>query len=190
MKYLAQIILKLIGWKVNCQMVFNFKKAVLVVAPHTSSLDFWLGRLTFWYLNLPINFVIKKEYFKFPISNILKALGGIPIDRKKSAGSIEQIARYFDSNDKVFIAITPEGTRKFTKNWKMGFYYIALKAKVPIILCYVDYKKKECGMGHTIIPTGNIEEDLKILYNFYKGVNAKYPEKFNLSSMYNNEIQN
>lgn len=181
MKTVAKIILKIMGWKINCEMVINFDKAVLVVAPHTSTTDFWIGRLTFWCLGLPIKFVVKKEFFKFPFGFFLRAMGGVPVDRQKSAGAIEQVTMIFDDYDKVFIAITPEGTRKYTENWKKGFYYIALRAKVPIILCYLDYKKKEGGMGEVIMPGGNIDSDMKKVFDFYSGVTAKYPEKFNLS---------
>lgn len=190
MKAISKVILKIMGWKINCDIAINFDKAILVVAPHTSSFDFWIGRLTFWCLKLPIKFIVKKEFFRFPYGFFLRIMGGVPVDREKSAGAIEQINKYFEDNEQVFIAITPEGTRKYNNNWKKGFYYIALRAKVPIILCYLDYAKKEGGMGEVLMPGGNIDQDMAKINNFYENVTARYPEKFNLSPMYKNKTKN
>lgn len=87
----------------------------------------------------------------------------------------------FKERDPMFLALTPEGTRKLNPKWKMGFYHIAVEAKVPILLSYLDYKNKIAGVGPPFWPTGDIKKDLKEIEDFYRGIHAKYPEKFNLS---------
>ena len=103
------------------------------------------------------------------------------MDRKKSTNMVDAVADLFSHYDSLFITITPEGTRKLNLKWKKGFYYIALKANVPIAFGTLDYEKKEGGIGKIFTPTGNFEEDFKIVEDFYRGRKAKYPEKFNLS---------
>ena len=76
------------------------------------------------------------------------------------------------------LAITPEGTRSLTERWKLGFYYIAVKANVPIQLGYIDYDKKEMGITGILYPSGNETKDLTEIYNFYKGIKGLYPDKF------------
>ena len=106
--------------------------------------------------------MIKKEFFDNPILKpLLLKLGGIPVDRSKSNNIVNQVAALFAKYDDLNIIITPEGTRKLVNNWKRGFYYIAQKADVPIVLRFLDFKKKELGFGPLIHPTGNFEEDWK-----------------------------
>ena len=130
--------------------------------------------------DIPIRIVIKKEAFFWPFGWLLKKVGGIPIDRSKSVNRVDQVAELFKVTDPMFYALTPEGTRKRSDKWKKGFYYIALKAKVPILLSYIDYKKKEAGIGPAFYPTGDFEKDFKEIEDFYRGKIAKHPEYFNL----------
>jgi len=184
MKKLAYLILKLFGWRIDKGEIQTVQQAVLVVAPHTSMLDFFIGRMAFYYFGLKVKFIIKKEMFWFPLGFFLKKMGGVPIDRKNTSGVITQIADIFNQHDNIFLAITPEGTRKLNKHWKKGFYHIALKAQVPMVLAYVDYKKKTGGVGPIIQPSGDYESDLQQIQEFYKTINAKHPEYFSLSEMY------
>jgi hypothetical protein len=82
--------------------------------------------------------------------------------------------------DSLYIAVTPEGTRKLVKDWKKGYYYIAFKAKVPIALGVLDYAKKTGGVVKMIEPTGEYEADSKGIESYYIGASGKHPEKFNL----------
>jgi 1-acyl-sn-glycerol-3-phosphate acyltransferase len=108
-------------------------------------------------------------------------LGGIPIDRKGTSNKVESIATLFDEHDRLNLAITPEGTRSLSPVWKKGFYYIALKADVPILMTSLDYGKKEGRLGPIFKPTGDFDQDFEKLETFYRGIKAKYPDKFNLS---------
>ena len=94
------------------------------------------------------------------------------------------MAKYFADNEKFTIVITPEGTRKYTKHWKRGFYEIAIEAQAPIVLSFIDYGRKTCGVMETFYPTGNYDEDIIIIQEKYKYVVARHPEQFNMSEMY------
>lgn len=180
MKKIAEFIFKLTGWKATGDIPEDLSKAVLIIAPHTSNLDFFIGRLYCFMKRIPIRVLIKKESFFWPIGGLLKKLGGVPIDRKVSESRVGQINTLFQENDPFFFAITPEGTRSRSDKWKGGFYYIALQAKVPVLLCYIDYKTKEAGVGPPYYPSGDFEHDMKEIEDFYRGRIGRHPEKFNL----------
>lgn len=177
----ARLILLIFGWKVVGGLPEGLKKCVLIVAPHTSNWDFIIGRMAFAVLGIRARFLIKKEIFKPYLAPVIRRLGGIPVDRSKSSQMVEQVAALFDRYDSLYVVITPEGTRKLVTNWKRGFYYIALKANVPIALGYLDYKEKKCGIGQVMTPSGDFNKDFPSIESFYRGRRAKYPEKFNLS---------
>ena len=124
---------------------------------------------------------MKKEWFFFPFGYILKAMGGVPVDRKNTKSSLtEQMIKKFNRSKEFRLAISPEGTRKKNTLWKTGFYYIALGAKVPISLAHIDYGKKEIGLSYNFLPTGNVEVDMEKIKNFYTGFRGKHPDKFSL----------
>lgn len=175
-------LLKILGWKLVGNIPNDVKKCVIAVAPHTCIADFILGRFAYCAVGRPVKFMIKKEFFRTPILRwLLLKMGGIPVDRSKGNNMVNNVAALFKQYDELNIVITPEGTRKLVHKWKRGFYYIAVKAEVPIVLGFLDYKKKELGFGPIIYPTGDYEEDWKLMEKFYKGIVAKHPEKYNLS---------
>jgi len=179
LKYPARLILRLAGWKVTGPLPAD--KSVVAMAPHTSNLDFLLGWLGYTSLGIKSHFLIKKEVFKWYSAGIIKAMGGIPVDRSHSTNVVMQVTEEFNRRDKFIVTITPEGTRKLNRHWKKGFYFIAHSAHVPIMLGFLDYKKKEGGFGYSYTPSGDWEKDYHILEEFYKTKTARYPEKFNLS---------
>lgn len=152
----------------------------MVVAPHTSNWDFIIGRLVFNAIGLNVKFLIKKEAFVFPLGYFLRKWGGIPVDRHRNTNIIDQVAENYEGKDELVIIITPEGTRSRVSKWKKGFYNIAQKANVPIVLGFLDYKRKEAGLGPVIQPDTTYDEVVSILKEFYKDKTGKYPEKFNL----------
>ncbi len=181
MSLIARIIFKIIGWRIYNTTPAGLRKGMIIMAPHTSNLDFFLGRLCFYKYNLKANILIKKESFKGVMGPILRWLGGVPLDRGNSQNTVKKVTAHFEKNDDFFLLITPEGTRKRVNTWKKGFYFIALTAKVPILFSFLDYKKKEGGIGGMLYPTGNFEEDFKVIEDFYRTKTPRYPEKFNLS---------
>ncbi len=181
MHFLAKLILKILGWKIDNSFPRGIDKSVIIMAPHTSNYDFIIGWLSLCYLKVKPSLIIKKEAFGFPAGIFLKAMGGIPVDRQNSANTLKSINKLYKEKDSMHLVVTPEGTRKLTNNWKKGFYFIAKKTDVPIILGYLDYKKKTGGVGPVINPSGDFEKDFECIANFYKDKTARHPEKFNLS---------
>lgn len=172
LKLISKKILKLIGWKLDIVLPEE-KKFVLIGAPHTSNWDFPLAMLTFWTIDLKIYWVAKIQMFWGPFHYLFTAIGGIPVDRKSSAGFIEQVANRIKQADEMVITISPEGTRSKTKRWKSGFYHIAVAAKVPICLGYVDYSSKTLGFAKIVYPSGDIDSDMKIIAEFYSNMKGK-----------------
>ena len=169
--------LHVLGWKIRLEGDY-IPKCVVCVAPHTSNVDFMMGKLFYNAIGRKAKFLIKKEWFVFPLSIILRSMGGIPVNRSKSSSSTELLAEEFARREVFHLAIAPEGTRKKAKEWKSGFYYIALKAGVPILLAYFDYKKKEVGIKTTFYPTGNAEEDIYAIRSMYNGVTGFHNKNF------------
>jgi len=164
------------GWKIIGTISPEIKKCVLIVVPHTSWHDFYLGLFTRGILGFDINFVAKKELFRFPFGAYFKWMGGAPLDRQKNENKVDAMAKIFETREVFRLAIAPEGTRKKVTEWKTGFYYIALKANVPIVPVAFDWSKKEVRLSELFWPTGNKEADFKILEQNFKGALGKVPE--------------
>lgn len=180
-----RFILKVFGWEFEGGFRPEMNRSVVIEAPHTSGWDFILGRIGIWILGLNGRFLIKKEFFRFPLGYPLKKLGGLPVDRgNRNNDIVGQVAEYFSKYEQFTIVITPEGTRKYTKHWKRGFYEIAVRANVPIILSFIDYGRKRCGVMETFYPTGDYNNDIKAIQERYKDVTARHPKQFNMSRMY------
>lgn len=169
-------LLKLFGWKIDQNAPENVNKAVIVVGPHTSNWDFIIGKIAFAHYRVKAKFLIKKELFFPPFGWILKAMGGIPVDRKKNNNITDQAVRYFSENETFFLVFTPEGTRSYNPNWKRGFYYIAQNANVPIYIAYIDYKRKIGGFHSLFEPTGNADRDIRYIKTVLSEYTGKVPE--------------
>lgn len=166
---------KILGWKVSGKFLPEIKKSVIIVLPHTSWHDFYIGVLARKVIGVPINFVAKKELFKSPFGWYFKWMGGAPINRTSKQNKVQEVAAIFKKRDEFRLAIAPEGTRKKVEKWRSGFYYIALEANIPIICVAFDYNTKTVKIRNAFYPTRNYEEDLKILKSFYKNVVGKIP---------------
>ena len=171
------IFTKLLGWKIE-NLQPEVPKCIIAVAPHTSNFDFIIGKLAYWALGRKSQFLMKKEWFFFPLGLIFRAMGGIPVTRSKHTSMTDTLAAEFAKHDRLQIAVTPEGTRKRVTEWKRGFYYIALKANVPIVLIGLDYKRKVAIFLDTFVPTGDVEADMAKIKAYYVGIEGKHPEKF------------
>ncbi|WP_298117272.1 1-acyl-sn-glycerol-3-phosphate acyltransferase [Flavobacterium sp.] len=171
------IFLKLMGWKISGSFDENIKKSVIAVMPHTCNFDFFIGLFVRGIANQEMNFVGKKELFVFPFGYYFRSIGGAALDRSGGKNLVDSIVDIYNSREVFRLGIAPEGTRKKVTELKTGFYYIALKAKVPIIPVAFDYSKKEVKIGSPIYPSGNLDEDMKIYFEFYKGVQGKFPER-------------
>jgi 1-acyl-sn-glycerol-3-phosphate acyltransferase len=176
MQKLALFLLKAFGWKL-CIAPPPSKKYVLIGAPHTSNWDFVVGLLGLWGGRIRARFLGKKELFKPPLGFLMRALGGIPVDRSRRSNLVDQVAEIFKREEEIAILITPEGTRGRAPYWRTGFYYMALKAGVPIALGYADYRRKEVGIGAYLYPTGDIRKDFALIREFYQDKTGLRPEK-------------
>ncbi len=164
------------GWKIVGKIEEKIEKCVLMVLPHTSWHDFYLGIFTRGITQLEMNYVAKKELFSFPFGFYFKYMGGEPLDRSGGLNKVDAIVEIFKKRRVFRLAIAPEGTRKKVTELKTGFYYIALKSKVPIIPVAFDFGKKQVVIGNPIFPSGNIEDDTKILRSHFANVKGKVPE--------------
>ena len=177
MKFISEGILRYNGWK----LVHNIElpaKCVICIAPHTSNWDFFWGNIFRHVLHLRAHFLMKKEWFAFPLGNMMQKLGGIPVDRSQKSSLTDSLAEIFSQNKLFRLVIAPEGTRQLNKECKKGFYFIALKAQVPIVLAFIDYGKREMGFGKLFIPTGDLDLDLAEIMAFYKEKQGKFPDRF------------
>ena len=161
------------GWKIVGSLDPEIKKCIMMVMPHTSWHDFYLGLFTRGITQLDMHYIAKKELFKWPLGIFFRYMGGAPIDRKGTSNKVDAIAKIFAEKDVFRLAVLPEGTRKKVHEIKTGFYYIALKAKVPIIPVAFDFENKQVKIGNVFWPSADLETDLPLLFNHFKDVKGK-----------------
>jgi 1-acyl-sn-glycerol-3-phosphate acyltransferase len=177
----ANWLIRLIGWKVVGTWP-PVKQSVFIVAPHTSNWDFPVGLCAGFssgiLLAWPYGFMMKDVLSRGPLGPIMRWLGGLPIDRSSPNAVVDQMAQVFDEREEFILAVTPEGTRSLRPHWRSGFYYIALKAEVPVVPVAFDYRLKEVGLGEPMTLSGDREADTEVFRRFYQGVTPKRPDKF------------
>ena len=167
------------GWRTEYDLP-QVDKAVLCLAPHTSNWDFIIGKLIYSGLGRQVNFLIKQEWMRGPVGWWMRRRGAIGVDRDRRTSMTDKCIRILQEHDHVHLTITPEGTRKANPDWKKGFYYIALGAKVPILMLALDYREKEAKVLGLFTPTGDADADIKAIKRHYIGIQAKHPELFDL----------
>ena len=173
---LSKWLLALWGFKVTGFYPESIPKKVYAVYPHTSNWDFLLGILVKFSMPIDVNYVGKDSLFKWPYGFIFRKLGGIPVDRSKSNQFVDQMAEQYQKYPKLAFAIAPEGTRKKVGKFKSGFYYIAVKANVPIILVKFDFGQRIVDFSEPFYPTGDYVKDMKFIIQNFKGTKGKNPE--------------
>ncbi len=171
------------GWKMDVNLPTNFDRCVVIAAPHTSNWDFLYSLAVFFHFKLPVRYLAKKELFRWPIKGIMERTGGMPVYRYSKNNLVDDMIQLFANNEQLMLAIPAEGTRSRVKKWKTGFYHVALGAKVPILLGYLDYKNKIAGFGPLINLTGDPIKDAEQIKNFYRSIAGKFPEKFNIEGL-------
>lgn len=168
--------LKAFGWTIANEMPVA-KKAVFVAAPHTSNWDLPFTLATAWSLGMDISWAGKTSLFKPPFGRLMKALGGVPIDRSKRGNQVDSIADVIKSADRLYLVIAPSGTRSKRDHWKSGFYRIAQAADVPMMMGFLDYSKKRSGLAFTMHPSGDVAKDMQTIRSFYENVRGKFPDR-------------
>lgn len=173
----ARWLLKRLGWTLYFPGLPG-PHGVIVVYPHTSNWDFCIGILAKWGIGIELIFLAKDSLFRIPVLGTwLRYLGGRPVVRHSPQGYVEVIAKEMLSSKYFWVVITPEGTRKFMPNWKSGFYRLALRAKVPVAMAFIDYGKKEIGIQHFYSLTGDEAVDLALIRKEYEGRLGFAPQK-------------
>jgi 1-acyl-sn-glycerol-3-phosphate acyltransferase len=164
------------GWKAE-GVIPHPRKFVIIAAPHTSNWDFvyYIGLTQT--LGIMPHFMAKTALFRWPMRNFMLDMGGVPIDRKKGGNYVQAMIDEFARRDEFMLTIAPEGTRGSVKQWKTGFYHIALGAGVPMVVGMMDYGRKTGGLGPAIWPTGDYEADMAKVAEIYASVTPKHPEK-------------
>ena len=176
-KFFEWVLYTLMGWKKDITQEHP-KKYIICLAPHTSNWDFVIGQLYQHAEGLSINFMMKKEWFFWPLGPLFRHMGGIPVYRDKKTSLTDNLSNTAVKSDTFRLTITPEGTRSATSEWKKGFYFIALKAGLPILLYGLDYAKKEISCTKTFYPTGDYDKDIREIKDYFKDFKGKHPEKF------------
>jgi len=171
---LSKFYLKLSGWRRVGRMP-EVPRCVMIAAPHTSNWDAPIALAMVFAFRLKAHWLVKHTAFRWPFRGLLKWLGAIPIDRTRSTDVVTQMVEELKKPAELILLLAPEGTRKKVTHWKTGFYHIASKAGVPLVLAFLDYARKEGGIGPVFQPTGNLESQMAEILKFYSTVTGKHP---------------
>ena len=176
---LSRTVLRLQGWQVQGSLPPEAAKAVLIAAPHTSNWDLPYTLMVAFCLHLRVYGMGKASLFRGPFGPVMRWLGGIPVDRSKSNNLVAAAAAAIVAAEgPLQLVVPPEGTRGKVRHWKTGFYFIALEARVPIVLAYMDYARKVSGLGPVFVPSGDVEKDMVEIKRFYAGISGRNKDQF------------
>ena len=178
-KLLAKFVFFVFGWKSKYPRSYKVPKCVMIAAPHTSNWDLLFALAVYWRENIDAKFLIKNDYTKGLQGYFFRWLGAIGVDRSRHTNMVDYAIGLFEKSDKLILMIPAEGTRKKVDKWKTGFYHIANKSNVPISLGFLDYQNKIAGVGGIYNLTGNFENDMRFIEDFYKNIQGKHPELYN-----------
>lgn len=173
----GRAILRLSGWAFEGP-VPTAPRYVLIAAPHTSNWDFVFMMAMAWSMNIPIRWMGKASLFVFPFGPVFRAMGGIPIRRDRPGNLVEQSAARFAQSKELILTVPAEGTRGKASTWRSGFYHIARIARVPIVLGYLDYRRKRGGLGPQVVPSANVRADMDQVRAFYADKTGCHPSRF------------
>lgn len=169
-------LLHLAGWRLILD-VPRVERGIVIFYPHTSNWDFVVGLLARFALNVPVTWAGKDNLFRWPFGSVWRGLGGIPVNRREHTGFVAQMIDAFGVRERMLLAIAPEGTRRRTEHWKSGFYRVAVGAQVPLVLGFIDFRRKEVGVGAMFMPTGDIGVDVARLRAFYDDKTGRHPQQ-------------
>lgn len=173
---ISGILFRAWGWKIIGTYPRHEPKKIVAVAPHTSNWDFLVGILFRSWKKHDIKFVAKKSIFKPPFGRVFMALGGLPVDRKKSGNFVKGVVQLYKDHESLDICITPEGTRRRVAKFKSGYYFIAKQAGIPILPIAFDFERKHFRIGELYYPTSDTQKDLEAIEGYFRGVIGRNPE--------------
>jgi 1-acyl-sn-glycerol-3-phosphate acyltransferase len=151
----------------------DLPKFIVIAAPHTTNWDLPHALAAGLQYGRRIHWMGKATIFKWPFGGLMRWLGGLSVDRSKSTNAVASMVNVFTDRDELALVVAPAGTRSATVPWKSGFYHIAHGAKVPLVLAYIDYNRREIGIADTIIPTGDYDADLVKIQGIYAAIMAR-----------------
>jgi 1-acyl-sn-glycerol-3-phosphate acyltransferase len=172
---LARLFLRWTGWEVEGQRPAA-RRYVLIAAPHTSNWDLAYLLALAWALDVKIAWMGKHQLFRGPMGTVMRKLGGVPVRRDRRNDLVQQMADRIEAAEAMALTVPAEGTRDYVAHWKSGFYRIAQRAQVPIVLGYLDYSRRRGGFGPEIVPTGDIAQDMDEIRAFYADKRGRHPE--------------
>lgn len=181
-KLCSWMLFSLMGWHDEVCVDFP-QKYIICMAPHTSNWDFIIGLLYSRAIGMHSQFLMKKEWFFWPLGYLFRRLGGIPVYRSRHTSMTERMASLAKQSDTFALCITPEGTRSLNPEWKRGFYFIAQSAGIPILLFALDYGRKAVVCSRVFNPTGDVEADMKQIKLYFKNFQGCHPEKFTIGEV-------
>jgi 1-acyl-sn-glycerol-3-phosphate acyltransferase len=176
-KAIAVLYFAVFGWKLSGRAP-DAGKYVLVAAPHTSNWDFLYLKLSAAMLGIRLQWMGKHTLFNGILGHFTRRIGGVPVDRRSRNNVVDQMVKRFETDHRLVLTIPPEGSRSYVEYWKSGFYSIAKKANVPIVLSKLDYRRKIAEIGEIIYPVGNVSEVMNRLREYYRDACAKFPDQF------------
>jgi 1-acyl-sn-glycerol-3-phosphate acyltransferase len=176
LRVFAWLAMRSSGWRIDGTLP-DLPKYVLIGAPHTSNWDFVLFLGVIFGLRANVRFMGKAELFRWPIGGFFRYCGGIPVDRKRSQGLVDQMVQACSESQRFILTIAPEGTRHQVAEWKRGFYHIAKGAGIPIVIAKVDGKHKTVWVGDIFHPTDDMEADLRAIQGKFHGVAGIKPRR-------------
>ena len=169
------LVVNILGWKITGERPSE-KKVMILGAPHTSNLDYFLTLALIHHFKLPLRYLIKNSVFKGPLAPLLRSLGGIPVDRSKTNNMVDTMVDAIKQQSEIAMGVLPEGTRKYVPYWKSGFYHIAQGADLPVYPVQVNGPSKHLHMGEAVHLSGNIDSDMEIFAKYFEGVKGVKPE--------------
>ena len=179
-RWICRGLIKLWGFRIEGNFPVKDPKKLYIVMPHTSNWDFPLGVLMKIGYRMDVQYIAKHSLFKPPFGWFFRLTGGIPVDRSKSSNMVDAVVDLYNRHETISIALAPEGTRKRTEGIRSGFYYIAFKAKVPLIFVRFDFGNKRVTYSEAFYPSGNYDQDLPIIEEHFRGVEGCVPNNFYL----------
>ena len=176
LRKIARFGINISGWTIKGN-VPDEERIVIIAAPHTSNWDFILAMLAIFGLNIKVRWLGKNSIFKPGFKLFFEWLGGIPVYRDNPSTLIEKVVNIVKKEKSIVIAMTPEGTRKKVKRWKTGFLRIAKQTQSKILLISIDAPTKSIEIGKIYNPSGNSEEDLTYIQNYYSAFRGINPQQ-------------
>lgn len=174
-QYIGLKLFKRLGWKIEGTLP-EMSKYIIIVGPHTSNWDFMLGILVRTSLGVKVRFLAKHQLFRFPFAWFFKLIGGMPVERSKENNLVDQVVNMYDSHDQLIIGLAPEGTRRTINRWRSGFYHIACKAKIDIVMIGFDFKHKTVRVREPFTPSNNVDTDFPIILNYFRKIDGCHPK--------------